>query len=870
MHEINIRKHGQSFSRTLLKVFLASASVVVLANTAEAEDKYFVTGGIQSLWTLPLSWRSGSGTGPTTTMPTAADRVILDEAHATPILHATNTSYSVGQILVRGASFDADGDGFSQTGNTLGRLMIYGLPEGSTNLGFDVQINSFYVMPTVLSLAAVQTWRIDNPDGGTMYFAPGSSSRVHHLDLQEYLLTVDTVNEMNVARIDTEIRGTGGIVKTGEGTMTVGNPANSFTGPTVVEAGKLALMYNELTLASTRHRGDAPDVPAASNRIGDGTLATSSGVEVRSAGTLDISAIQADGTDIKTLSGDGKVVLGDKTLNLTAAADVFAGTISGDGGLTIAAGTETLSGPNTYLGPTTIAPDATLAAGAEGAFSTASPHLVGGGGSMLLAGFSQTVGALENNGLVDFGGRPGTTLTVAGPYSGDGGALLLSTVLGDDNSLTDQLVVRGDMLGTTNVQVINAGGTGAPTTEGIKIIDVEGGSNGTVLLVGDYDYRGQQAVVGGAYAYTLHQHGISTPGDGDWYLRSALLNPPPQLPEEPQPPVPEEPALPRPPRSVPPSPPPLYHPGVPVYESYIGLLLALNSLYAWGQRMDDQGAIDANGDMEGMWGRVTTRHLEQTPSRSTSGADFETSIRRLELGLERLLVDDDTKQLIGGLSFNYDDAYTEVSSVHGSGSIDSVGYGAGATLTWRFLNGNYTSLEARANWTESHLSSGTAGRTLVENNKAFGYSFGLEAGRDLLVSPRFGITPQTQLVYSRVSHDDFVDPFGATVSSEPHDSLKGRVGLAVDYISSASPASEAKLYGIANLNYEFLNGTSTDVAGVTFENEPHPLWASMGIGGSYAFGETLSVYGEVDFASSLNNFGGSRTMSGTIGMKLRW
>ncbi len=46
MHEINIRKHGQSFSRTLLKVFLASASVVVLANTAEAEDKYFVTGGI--------------------------------------------------------------------------------------------------------------------------------------------------------------------------------------------------------------------------------------------------------------------------------------------------------------------------------------------------------------------------------------------------------------------------------------------------------------------------------------------------------------------------------------------------------------------------------------------------------------------------------------------------------------------------------------------------------------------------------------------------------------------------------------------------------------------------------------------------------
>src|SRR5690606_175454 len=246
--------------------------------------------------------------------------------------------------------FDTRGDGFAQTGNTLGRLMIYGLPEGSTNLGFDLQINSFYAMPTVMTLAAGQTWRIGSPDGGTIYFAPGSTARIHHLDLQDYLLTVDTVNEPNAAQIDTEIRGTGGIIKTGEGTMTLGNPANSLTGPSVVEAGTLALRSNDITISSTQINGGGPTAPAAEERIGDGTLATSSGVEVRSAGTLDISAIQADGTDIKTLSGDGKVVLGDKTLNLTAAADVFAGTISGEGGLTIAAGVETLSGPNTYLG----------------------------------------------------------------------------------------------------------------------------------------------------------------------------------------------------------------------------------------------------------------------------------------------------------------------------------------------------------------------------------------------------------------------------------------------------------------------------------------------------------------------------------------
>src|SRR5690606_13114806 len=126
MHEINISKHGQAFSRTLLKVFLASASVVVLANTAETADKYLATGGAQALWTLPLSWRSGSGTGPAAGIPTAADRVILTESHGTPMFPTTATSYSVGQIVVMGASFDTRGDGFAQTGNTLGRLMIYG------------------------------------------------------------------------------------------------------------------------------------------------------------------------------------------------------------------------------------------------------------------------------------------------------------------------------------------------------------------------------------------------------------------------------------------------------------------------------------------------------------------------------------------------------------------------------------------------------------------------------------------------------------------------------------------------------------------------------------------------------------------------
>jgi fibronectin-binding autotransporter adhesin len=62
-------------------------------------------------------------------------------------------------------------------------------------------------------------------------------------------------------------------------------------------------------------------------------------------------------------------------------------------------------------------------------------------------------------------------------------------------------------------------------SSGTKIVDVGGTSAGGFSLLGDYVFEGDQAVVAGAYAYRLYQGGASTPADGDWYLRSALLDP---------------------------------------------------------------------------------------------------------------------------------------------------------------------------------------------------------------------------------------------------------------------------------------------------------------------------------------------------------
>lgn len=53
------------------------------------------------------------------------------------------------------------------------------------------------------------------------------------------------------------------------------------------------------------------------------------------------------------------------------------------------------------------------------------------------------------------------TLTVNGDYADNNSQLILNTKLGDDNSATDKLVVRGDTSGHTDVAINNIGGHGA-------------------------------------------------------------------------------------------------------------------------------------------------------------------------------------------------------------------------------------------------------------------------------------------------------------------------------------------------------------------------------------------------------------------------
>lgn len=143
---------------------------------------------------------------------------------------------------------------------------------------------------------------------------------------------------------------------------------------------------------------------------GAGSIAASASLMVN--GTFDISGASASAT-ITRLTGMGTVDLGAQNLTVSSALGSFGGVIT-DGGLsggaggalTIAAGSQTLTGANTYTGATTIAPGARLLLAGTG--SIASSARVSANGTLDISGISggsATIASLAGSGAVNLGSQ---------------------------------------------------------------------------------------------------------------------------------------------------------------------------------------------------------------------------------------------------------------------------------------------------------------------------------------------------------------------------------------------------------------------------------------------------------------------------------
>lgn len=716
------------------------------------------------------------------------------------------------------------------------------------------------------------------------------------------------------------IEGSGAVEKTGAGVLTLAPAAgNSYTGGTRINGGTVAVAADGALGAASGSLGfdggalrldagfDLAPTRAVTLEAGGGTLDTN-GFDTRLAQAVGgPGALTKAGAGTLTLASGGDFAGGATVAGGTLALPDGAA-LSGTGRVAVLAGA-TLGGRGSVAGD--VANDGLLAV---------ADALDGGAGGSFRIG-----GTLTNRGRAAVGGAAVGNRLVVGSIAGDGGVVALNTFLGADGSPSDQLVIDGgSATGTTVLEVTNVGGPGAQSVaDGIRVvngIDSATTDMDAFVLAGDYvTPDGRQAVVAGSYAYTLVRSGLDDANDVDWYLRTDAV------PETPDP----EP-LPGPPGTDPdpdtdtdngtdpepapgtdgpgtdgpgtdgpgtgpgtdpqpaPGPAPLYQPGVPVYESLPQLLLQMTRMPTLQQRVGNRfwTGQSAGGDPDvetgrPVWARFAGSTGSVDPDTSTSDASRDTHGFELQLGTDVVAREgDDGTVLVAGASLSYVEASADVTSPYGDGDISSTGYGVNGALTLYAPNGVYVDGQARYAWYDSDLGSDTAGLDLASGVDGTGYALSVEAGRRIERSERYTFTPQAQLVWSSVDFDGFTDAFDARVSPDDGDSLLGRLGVTWDDAvawDAADGTRRSHLYAIANLYYEFLDGTEVRVAGADgtgalgFASADDRLWGGLGVGGTVNWrDDRLSLYGETSVNSSLENVGDSYSLDATIGLRVTW
>ena len=577
------------------------------------------------------------------------------------------------------------------------------------------------------------------------------------------------INNPAETRFSDVVSGTGTLTQQGAGT-TIFSTAHTYTGKTTVNAGTL--------------RTDVVDSIANSNELNI------------NGGVFDLNS---NNQQVNRLGGSGGEVRLDGAMltvnNATSAQDShFAGDIvdgSSQGSLTkIGDGSLTLSGNTAWTGDTHINAGELVLDGSNNGAQLVS-NIIGQDNTMLslrngasLTGWidptnvnidtasrwNMTANSLLNDinlaGTINFAApstlpmNAGHMLTVNN-WHGQDGTVVLNTVLGDDSSVTDKIVVTGDTSGNTFVKVNNAGGSGAYTLNGIEIVDVQGQSDGNFTKSG--------RIVAGAYDYELEKKGTN------WFLTNLHIEPPvnPDIPVDPE--APKTPTV------------------RPESASYTANLVAANTMFV--TRLHDRlgepqytDILTGEKKVTSMWLRQVGGHNRWKDSSGQLATQSNRYVVQLGGDIAQWSINGLQRWHLGvmaGYGNSNSTSHSSVTGYHSKGSVN--GYSAGLYATWyendETKQGMYLDSWAQYGWFNNDVK----GRDIQgESYKSSGVTASLEAGYTHKLGEFTGsqgslqewyIQPQAQAIWMGVTADDHRESNGTHVSAQGEGNLQTRLGV---------------------------------------------------------------------------------------------
>lgn len=360
----------------------------------------------------------------------------------------------------------------------------------------------------------------------------------------------------------------------------------------------------------------------------------------------------------------------------------------------------------------------------------------------------------------------GKTLTVKGNYVGNNGQLNIRTVLGDDKSATDRLIVEGNTSGSTTVYVKNAGGSGAATLNGIELITVNGDESPA-----DAFRQGDARIAAGAFEYQLKQQGKN------WYLTSYQS-------------VNEEDNSSEGNSESTETPTPVLRPEA---GSYVANLAAANTLFV--MRLNDRAGetryIDPVTEQERS-SRLWLRQVGGHNAWHDSNGQLRTTSHRYvsQLGADLLtggFTDSDSWRLgvMAGYARDYNSTHSSVSDYRSKGSVR--GYSAGLYATW-FADdiskkGAYIDAWAQYSWFKNSVK---GDELAYESYSAKGATVSLEAGYGFALNKSFGLEaakytwifqPQAQAIWMGVDHNAHTEANGSRIENDANNNIQTRLGF---------------------------------------------------------------------------------------------
>lgn len=530
---------------------------------------------------------------------------------------------------------------------------------------------------------------------------------------------------------------------------------------------------------------------------------------------------------------------------------------------------------------------------------------------------------LNNAGIIDMArdsSAASDTLSVYGNYVGQGGQLLVQTVLGDDTSASDKLVVsQGSISGNTQLGVTNLGGLGGLTrANGIEVVEARNGATSTNDA---FALKGTLSV--GAYQYYLFKGGVTAGSENNWYLRSSvaavgLLSTPPAPPAVAVPPLttpvaappptvdPDEPPVeaptaapvapqdppaapstaqattsPEPAATTPPVPQatpgtdpiPLYRLEVPVYSVVVpaAQMMTLSALGTFHDRQGEQSLLTETGVVPAGWARIYGSDMRKSWS-GTVSPRIDGSSQGYQIGHDLYASTTDSGLLqrfgffVGQSRLRGDvDGFAEGFQHRKAGHLKLEGDHYGAYWTLSDPQGWY--LDAVAMGTRL---SGTnrSDRGVKLDTEGRAVTLSLESGYPLPISEHWVLEPQVQVIHQSVDLDKQNDGI-SDVSFDSQDYWTGRVGARLKgrYLVNDTPMEP---YVRANGWHTFAGKDTVTYNGVDrIKSEHKSSSADVGAGVAARLSSSVSVYLAVDYDTNLDSES-LETVSGTLGVRVSW